>query len=91
MGWEMKKKTKILCVCAKGMNRSRYLAKYLRGKGYSTTHGGIEPFKNPEWKWNPLTQKKIDWADFIIVVRERLVGDLKKKFKIDERNKVISL
>gem|GEM_PF-884290 len=89
-GVEMKKKTKVLCVCAKGMNRSKYLAKYLRGKGYSTTHGGIEPYKeNPEWKWNPLSQKKIDWADVIIVVRERLVGDLKKKFKMKGKNIVV--
>ena len=72
------------------MNRSKYLAHYLRRKGYSTTHGGVESYKeNPEWKWNPLTQKKIDWAEVIIVVRERLVGDLKKKFKLKGKKIIV--
>jgi tRNA 2-selenouridine synthase SelU len=40
----MKNKTKVLCVCARGRNRSKYLAKYLRRGGYSTRAGGVEPF-----------------------------------------------
>tara|TARA_Y100000310_G_scaffold263261_1_gene273365 strand:+ start:2693 stop:3061 length:369 start_codon:yes stop_codon:yes gene_type:complete len=63
------------------MNRSKYLASYLRKKGYSTRHGGVEPYEKPEYKWNLLSQKKIDWADVIIVVRKRLNALLKKKFK----------
>ena len=75
------RKQKILCICARGMNRSQYLARYLRRKGYSTTAGGVEPFENPEYKWNPVSQKKIDWADHIIVVRKRLLPILRSKFK----------
>lgn len=81
----MKEKLKILCICAKGMNRSRYLAAYLRRKGYSTRYGGVESFENPEIKWNPVSLKKIEWADIIIVVRKRLVRLLKKKFKINKK------
>ena len=77
----MKKKTKVLCVCAKGMNRSKYLAKYLRSKGYSTKFGGVEPYEKPEYKWNPVSQKKVDWADVIVIVRKRISKILKKRFK----------
>ena len=76
-----RKKPKILVICAKGLNRSKYLASYLRRKGYPTKYGGIEPFEEPERKWNPISQKKIDWADIIIIVRKRLHKLLRKKFK----------
>jgi predicted protein tyrosine phosphatase len=86
----MKHKPKILCICARGMNRSKYLAKYLRRKGYSTTAGGVEPFENPEYKWNPVSQKKIDWADYIIIVRKRLIPILKKNYNTKGKE-IISL
>lgn len=76
-----KDKQKILIICAKGMNRSKYLASYLRRKGYSTKYGGVEPYEKPEYKWNPISQKDIDWADTIVVVRHRIKDMLKKKFK----------
>ncbi len=75
-------KIKVLCICAKGMNRSKYLAGYLKKKGYSTKYGGVEPYEKPEYKWNPVSQDKIDWADIIIVVRKRVAQTFKKKFKI---------
>ena len=86
----MKQKTKILCVCAKGLNRSKYIAEYLRRKGYSTKYGGLEPLIFNELDiTNYLNQKKVDWADIIIVVRKRLVGILKKNFKTKNK-KIIS-
>jgi predicted protein tyrosine phosphatase len=78
----MKKKTRVLCVCARGRNRSRYLAKYLRRKGYSTRAGGVEPFADPDRPWNPISQKKVDWADLIILLEERLLPILKKDYDI---------
>jgi len=82
-------KPKVLCICAKGMNRSKYLAKYLRGKGYSTKYGGVEPFEKPEYKWNPVSQDKIDWADIIIIVRKRVSKLLKKKFKTKDKKIIV--
>jgi rhodanese-related sulfurtransferase len=42
----LNKKLKVLCVCTRGMNRSKYLAKYLEGRGYSNRAGGFQPFKD---------------------------------------------
>ena len=69
-----------------GSNRSKYLASYLRNKGYKTRFGGIggRLGGNPD---NPFTQEDINWADIIIVVRKRHASLLKKKYKI--RNKKI--
>ena len=70
-------KKKILCVCAKGINRSKYLAGYLRRKGYKTRYGGVEYHRY----WNPISQEDIDWADIIVIIRKRLEKIVKKKFK----------
>ncbi len=78
----MGNKIKVLCVCARGRNRSKYLAKYLRRKGYSTRAGGVEPFKDPDRPWNPISQKKVDWSDLIIVVEERVLPILKKDYNV---------
>ncbi len=82
-------KLKILCICAKGANRSKYLAKYLRGKGYSAKFGGIEDDDSGPII-NPLSQKDVDWADIIVVVRKRLKKLFKKNFK-SKNKKVIAL
>ena len=74
----MKTKKKILIICAVGTNRSRYLANYLRRKGYSTRYGGIAP-KWPEGA-NPLKPEHVDWADIVIIVRKRLKPIFKKRF-----------
>ncbi|MBT7102656.1 hypothetical protein HN935_04055 [archaeon] len=71
------------------MNRSRYLAKYLRGKGYSTKWGGVEPFEKPEWKWNPVSQDKVDWAEVIIIVRKRVGKLFKNKFKTKGKKVIV--
>ena len=83
------KKLKVLCICAKGMNRSRYLSNYLRRKGYSAKFGGIEPYENPKYKWNPVSQKKIDWADVIVIIRKRLIPVIKRKFRIKGKKLII--
>ena len=80
---------KVLCICARGMNRSRYLAKYLRGKGYSTKWGGVEPFEKTEWKWNPVSQDKVDWAEVIIIVRKRVGKLFKNKFKTKGKKVIV--
>ena len=85
----MERKIRILVGCSKGLNRSKYLAEYLRRKGYSTRFGGVEGFDDSNMKWNPITQKLVDWADIIIVVRERLKDSLKKKFKTKDKKIVV--
>jgi predicted protein tyrosine phosphatase len=81
----MKNKKKILCVCAKGSNRSKYLAQYLRKKEYSTRYGGIE-----DCAIKPLKKEYVDWADIIIIVRKRLLKIFKIKFP-KTKNKIILL
>ncbi len=70
---------KVLCVCAVGLNRSKYLAKYLRKKGYSTRCGGVD-YREDE-TYNPIKKKDVDWANVIIIVRKRLEKSFKRKFK----------
>lgn len=62
----MKNKTKILIICSQGANRSKYLAKYLRNKGYSTRFGGIK-----EGAENVLKKEYVDWADIIIFAKKK--------------------
>ena len=87
-------KKKILVVCSKGRNRSKYLAGYLRRKGYLTRNGGVEPYRSKEhkekYKSSLIKQEDVDWAEIIVVVRRRLVKILKKKFKIGKK-KLIAL
>lgn len=78
-------KKKILVICAKGLNRSKYLASYLRNKGYRTRFGGIEGFRNKEQAPNPISQKDVDWANVIIIVRKRLKSKFKKKFQTNRK------
>ena len=86
---DMERKIKVLVGCSKGLNRSKYLAEYLRRKGYSTRFGGVEGFDDPKMEWNPITQKLIDWSDIVIVVRKRLREVLRKKFKIKSKKIVV--
>lgn len=74
-------KPKILCVCTMGLNRSKYLAKYLKNKGYSTRFGGVGPYKYKDKKENELKNEDIDWSDIIITVRPKHKPLLKKRFK----------
>jgi len=73
-------KPKVLCVCSKGVNRSKYLAKYLKNKGYATRFGGAEIWAKISRNPNPISQADVEWADIIIVTRKRLAPKIKKKF-----------
>jgi predicted protein tyrosine phosphatase len=74
-------------VCAVGVNRSKYLASYLRRKGYSTRYGGVD--YREEGTYNPLKQEDVDWADIIILVRKRLMPALRKKFKSKDKKIIV--
>ena len=78
------KRKKVLCVCSQGMNRSRYLAGYLRNKGYNTRYGGAS-IEAP----NPIHQKDIGWADVIRVVRKRLVPIMKERFHVKNKKLIV--
>jgi len=64
-------KPKILCVCTMGLNRSRYVAKYLKEKGYETRYGGVGPCKFDPEPANPANKEDFEWSDIIIVAREK--------------------
>jgi predicted protein tyrosine phosphatase len=81
------KKLKVLCVCAVGFNRSKYLAKYLRRKGYSTRYGGVD--YEGQYNSKPLRQEDVDWAEVIIIVRKRLRKIFIKKFRKWDDKKII--
>jgi len=83
-------KPKILCVCSMGKNRSKYLASYLKNKGYKTRYGGIGHGKINFYPDNPFNQEDINWADIIIVVRKRHKPLLKKNYKTKGK-KIITL
>jgi hypothetical protein len=53
---------KILVLCMFGMNRSKYLAEYLKGKGFETDYDGVN---NENWE---AVQEKINWSDTVITV-----------------------
>lgn len=83
---------KILCICDLGRNRSRYLASYLKKKGYLTRFGGIKIAKNELSKINEngyypkqLLQNDIKWCDVIILVRRGLRKTLVNKFKPEKK------
>lgn len=80
---------KILCVCGLGKTRSKYLASYLKNKGYSTRFGGIDKFDRKPKK--ELTQNDVDWADIIILVRKRFKKPFTKNFKIKSKQRIIIL
>src|SRR3989338_10342547 len=80
-------KTRILCICAVGTNRSKYLASYLKKKGYSTRFGGVS--YREEGKYNPLKQKDVDWADILIIVRKKLLKIFKKKYKFYNKRIIV--
>lgn len=65
----------ILCLCAYGQNRSKYLAGYLADKGCQTDYAGLDIHAI-----NPITQSKIDWADSIVVVQS---GWMKERLEED--------
>ncbi len=81
------KKPKVLCICAVGLNRSKYLAKYLGNKGYRTRYGGVED--RTDLIPNHFSQEDVDWADIIIITRARLEKLFKKKFKAGNKKIIV--
>jgi len=83
-------KLKVLCVCGLGLNRSRYLAKYLGEKGYDTKWRGLESCDfNLESK-NLIGIKDIEWADIIVVSKEKYKSILNDNFKVRDK-KIVCL
>lgn len=78
-------KPNILCICTMGLNRSKYLATYLKRKGYPTRYGGIGPCRVDPAPANPVKKEDLDWADIIITARKKhkpiLLNDLGVKDK----------
>lgn len=74
----VKKRKNVLCVCAHGKNRSRYLAEYLRKKGYSTKYGGVNCGKCEDC--NLLMKEEVEWADIIIIARKNLVSRFRQMY-----------
>ena len=84
----MGEKKRVLIICAKGSNRSPYLAKYLRREGYSTTYGGIEEhIEKPVMRY--VTWKMVNWAEIIIIVKKRLKKLFDKKFRAKGKKIII--
>ena len=82
-------KLKILCVCSMGKNRSKYLASYLKNKGYRTRYGGIGHGRIDLHPDNPFNQEDVNWADIILVVRKRHKPLLKKNYKIKGKKIIV--
>ncbi|MBS3092089.1 hypothetical protein J4466_01575 [Candidatus Pacearchaeota archaeon] len=83
------KKPKVLCICSMGINRSKYLANYLKNKGYRTRYGGIGFGIIHEKAHNPFKQEDIDWAEVIIVVRKKHKPLLKKHYKVKGKRIIV--
>ena len=83
------KHPRVLCVCRMGQNRSKYLAKYLKGKGYNTRYGGVGHGRIDKIAHTPINQKDVDWADIIIVVRKPLNKYLKKEYKVSKKKIIV--
>ncbi len=81
------KKPRILVICSMGLNRSKYLASYLKNKSYKTRYGGIGRIDKKAH--NPFKQKDIDWADLIIVVRKRHKPLLKKYYNLNGKRIIV--
>ena len=71
------------------LNRSKYLASYLKNKGYKTRYGGIGFGRIHENTHNPFNQEDINWADVIIVVRKKHKPLLKKHYKIKNKKVIV--
>ena len=75
---------KILTVCNWGMNRSRHLADYLRGKGYDADFAGI----NVNSK-NRVSQERVLEADVLVFVLPWIFDDFKREFFTDKQRVIV--
>jgi predicted protein tyrosine phosphatase len=83
-------KAKVLCVCTMGQNRSKYVSEYLSKLGYETRYGGVGPCKYDPEPVNPLKSQDIDWADVVIVMREKHIKQLKEIYGVNDK-RIINL
>ena len=81
----------VLAVCAYGRNRSKYLAKYLKGKGYRTRFAGMEIDEKNPINQKIITNEDVDWADIIIFVKPKLERLFKEKYKFNKKVIVIKV
>lgn len=72
-----------------GLNRSKWVANYLKSKGYKTRYGGIGPCRIDPEPANPINLKDLEWADIIIVAREKHKPILKKVFGVKNKKIVV--
>jgi predicted protein tyrosine phosphatase len=82
-------KPKVLCVCSMGLNRSKWVANYLKEKGYETRYGGIGPCKFDSEPANPIDPKDLEWADIIIAARGKHEVVLKEKYRIKNKKIIV--
>ncbi len=74
---------KILAVCTYGQNRSKYLAEYLRSKGYDAEYGGVK-----QASFNSLTQDKIDWADTIVFANRKIEEKFSEQYNHKDKKSI---
>ena len=64
-----------------GMNRSKYLANYLKDKGLDADCGGILVHETK----NPVTQEKVDASSVIIFVQQRIKEKFLMQFTVGQQ------
>jgi predicted protein tyrosine phosphatase len=72
-----------------GLNRSKWVANYLKEKGYETRYGGIGPCKFDSEPANPVDPKDLEWADIIIAARGKHEVVLKEKYRIKNKKIIV--
>jgi hypothetical protein len=72
-----------------GLNRSKWVAEYLKERGYKTRYGGIGPCKFDPEPANPINPKDLEWADIIVVAREKHKKILEEDYKIKNKKIII--
>ena len=76
----------ILCVCAQGMNRSKFAAKYFSELGFETRYKGSTMGEN-----NPLEQEDFDWANAIVYLTSSHQEFVHKKFGVKDKEFVLNV
>ena len=82
--------SKVLVVCASGVNRSPTLAWYLENQGYmNVSYGGVgyragEP-RDDGGIGRKVTQTEVDEADWIISVDNQVTALLRKQYEVGQK------
>lgn len=83
-------KPKVFCVCTMGLNRSKWVANYLKEKGYETRYGGVGPCRVDPEPANSARKEDLEWADIIITARNKHITIIENDFGIKGK-KIIAL